>query len=171
MITPAQIENPASLTHLDLEKEIPRLKREMNAVILAHYWSGVGNSQDLADFVGDSLQALPASGGPPKRTSLSLQACCSWPKTAKILNPTKPVLLPDLKAGCSLADGCPAALFKAFRERHPDHVAITYINCSAEVKALSDIICNVEQCRENHPADSARAALFYSRRTNTSYVS
>src|ERR1700727_2484185 len=139
MIAPAQTENLVSLAHLDLEKEIARLKKEMNAVILAHYYQE-SEIQDIADFVGDSLQ-LSQQAATPKRGGLVLGAGLFMAETAKILNPTKLVLLPDLKAGCSLADGCPAPLFKAFRERHPDHTAITYINCSAEVKALSDIIC------------------------------
>src|ERR1700680_773573 len=139
MIAPAQTESPASLAHLDLEQEISRLKRAMNAVILAHYYQD-SEIQDLADFVGDSLQ-LSQQAAATKAEVIVFAGVLFMAETAKILNPTKPVLLPDLKAGCSLADGCPAALFKAFRERHPDHVAITYINCSAEVKALSDIIC------------------------------
>jgi quinolinate synthase len=127
------------LAHLDLEREIARLKREMNAVILAHYYQE-SEIQDLADFVGDSLQLAQKAAA----TSADVIVFCGvlfMAETAKILNPGKLVLLPDLKAGCSLADGCPANLFQAFRERYPDHVAITYINCSAEVKALSDIIC------------------------------
>jgi quinolinate synthase len=139
MIVPAQIESPASLAHLDLEKEIVRLKREMNAVILAHYYQD-SEIQDLADFVGDSLQ-LSQQAAATKADVIVFAGVLFMAETAKILNPAKPVLLPDLKAGCSLADGCPAPLFKAFRERYPDHVSITYINCSAEVKALSDIIC------------------------------
>ena len=139
MIVPAQIESPASLAHLDLEKEIVRLKQEMNAVILAHYYQD-SEIQDLADFVGDSLQ-LSQQAASTKADVIVFAGVLFMAETAKILNPGKPVLLPDLKAGCSLADGCPAELFKAFRERYPDHVSITYINCSAEVKALSDIIC------------------------------
>jgi quinolinate synthase len=139
MIAPAQIEPLASPTHLDLEKEIIRLKRELNAVILAHYYQD-SEIQDLADFVGDSLQ-LSQQAAATQADVIVFAGVLFMAETAKILNPSKPVLLPDLKAGCSLADGCPAALFKAFRERYPNHVAITYINCSAEVKALSDIIC------------------------------
>jgi len=144
MITPAQIADHESLEddrlpHLDLEPKIAQLKRQMNAVILAHYYQD-SEIQDLADFVGDSLQLSQKAAA----TSADVIVFCGvlfMAETAKILNPGKLVLLPDLKAGCSLADGCPADLFKAFRERYPDHVAITYINCSAEVKALSDIIC------------------------------
>jgi quinolinate synthase len=139
MILPAQIENPASLAHLDLDHEIARLKRDMNAVILAHYYQE-SEIQDLADFVGDSLQ-LSQQAATTQADVIVFAGVLFMAETAKILNPGKLVLLPDLKAGCSLADGCPANLFEAFRQRYPDHVAITYINCSAEVKALSDIIC------------------------------
>src|SRR5580692_6535678 len=139
MIAPAQTGQLAFLAHLDLEKEIMRLKKEMNAVILAHYYQE-SEIQDLADFVGDSLQ-LSQQAATTKADVIVFAGVLFMAETAKILNPTKLVLLPDLNAGCSLADGCPASLFKAFRERYPDHVAITYINCSAEVKALSDIIC------------------------------
>ncbi len=124
---------------IDIEKEITRLKREMNAVILAHFYQE-GRIQDLADFVGDSLQLSQQAAA----TSADVIVFCGvlfMAETAKILNPGKLVLLPDLAAGCSLADGCPADEFAAFRARYPDHVSITYINCSAAVKALSDIIC------------------------------
>jgi len=139
MIAPVQIESQESLAHLDLEKEIARLKREMNAVILAHYYQD-SDIQDLADFVGDSLQ-LSQQAASTKADVIVFAGVLFMAETAKILNPGKLVLLPDLKAGCSLADGCPATLFQAFREKYPDHIAVTYINCSAEVKALSDIIC------------------------------
>jgi quinolinate synthase len=139
MIAPPQTDRPTPLAHLDLEKEIARLKREMNAVILAHYYQD-SEIQDLADIVGDSLQ-LSQRAADTKADVIVFAGVLFMAETAKILNPDKPVLLPDLKAGCSLADGCPATLFQAFRDRHPGHVAITYINCSAEVKALSDIIC------------------------------
>ena len=139
MLAPAQTENHEPLAHLDLEKEIVRLKREMNAVILAHFYQE-SEIQDLADFVGDSLQ-LSQKAAATSADTIVFCGVLFMAETAKILNPSKLVLLPDLKAGCSLADGCPANQFRAFRERYPDHVAITYINCSAEVKALSDIIC------------------------------
>jgi quinolinate synthase len=154
MITTVQIGNPESLAHLDLEKEIARLKREMNAVILAHYYQD-SDIQDLADFVGDSLQ-LSQQAASTKADVIVFAGVLFMAETAKILNPTKLVLLPDLKAGCSLADGCPAPLFKAFREKYPDHIAVTYINCSAEVKALSDIICtssNAEKIIRQIPPD------------------
>lgn len=139
MIALPQIESPVSLAQLDLEKEIVRLKREMNAVILAHYYQD-SEIQDLADFVGDSLQ-LSQQAATTEADVIVFAGVLFMAETAKILNPTKLVLLPDMQAGCSLADGCPAPLFKAFRERYPGHTSITYINCSAEVKALSDIIC------------------------------
>jgi quinolinate synthase len=139
VIAPAQTDNLASLAHLDLEQEIAKLKREMNAVILAHYYQE-SEIQDLADFVGDSLQ-LSQQAAAASADVIVFAGVLFMAETAKILNPGKLVLLPDLKAGCSLADGCPAQLFKAFRERYPDHLVISYINCSAEVKALSDIIC------------------------------
>ena len=139
MIAPAQIGNLVTPAHVDLETEIARLKREMNAVILAHYYQD-SEIQDLADFVGDSLQ-LSQQAATTQADVIVFAGVLFMAETAKILNPSKLVLLPDLNAGCSLADGCPAPLFKAFRERYPDHVAVTYINCSAEVKALSDIIC------------------------------
>jgi quinolinate synthase len=139
MIAPAQTENLASLAHLDLEKEILRLKRDLNAVILAHYYQE-SEIQDLADFVGDSLQ-LSQQAATTFEDVIVFAGVLFMAETAKILNPDKLVLLPDLKAGCSLADGCPTDLFQKFRECYPDHLVISYINCSAEVKALSDIIC------------------------------
>jgi quinolinate synthase len=139
MIAPAQIANLVSPPHLDLEQEIVRLKREMNAVILAHYYQD-SEIQDLADFVGDSLQ-LSQQAAAASADVIVFAGVLFMAETAKILNPNKLVLLPDMKAGCSLADGCPAHLFQAFRARYPDHIVVSYINCSAEVKALSDIIC------------------------------
>jgi quinolinate synthase len=124
---------------LDLFAEIARLKKEMNAVLLAHYYQE-GEIQDIADFVGDSLE-LARKASQTKADVIVFSGVHFMAETAKILNPDKPVLLPDLKAGCSLADSCPAHQFKKFRDAHPDHFAITYINCTAEVKALSDLIC------------------------------
>ncbi len=154
MTATAQPKNMASLAHLDLEQEIAKLKREMNAVILAHYYQE-SEIQDLADFVGDSLQ-LSQQAAATKADVIVFAGVLFMAETAKILNPDKLVLLPDMKAGCSLADGCPAPLFKAFRERYTDHLVISYINCSAEVKALSDIICtssNAEKIIRQIPAD------------------
>ena len=124
---------------LDLESEILRMKKEMNAVILAHYYQE-SEIQELADFVGDSLE-LARRAEATKAEVIVFAGVHFMAETAKILKPEKLVLLPDLEAGCSLEEGCPAPEFKKFREMHPDHTAITYINCSAEVKALSDIIC------------------------------
>lgn len=123
----------------DLKHEIKRLKKELNAVILAHYYQE-SEIQDIADFVGDSLE-LARKAKATAAAVIVFSGVHFMAETAKILNPNKLVLLPDLDAGCSLAEGCPANDFKAFREKYPDHLAITYINCSAEVKALSDIIC------------------------------
>ena len=121
------------------KSEILRLKNELNAIILAHYYQE-SEIQDIADFVGDSLELARKA----KSTSADVIVFAGvhfMAETAKILNPDKLVLLPDLNAGCSLADSCPAEEFKFFRNSNPDHIAITYINCTAEVKALSDIIC------------------------------
>jgi len=139
MAAPPQTESHEVLARLDLVAEILRLKREMNAVILAHFYQEP-RIQDVADFVGDSLQ-LSQKAAATSADAIVFCGVLFMAETAKILNPGKLVLLPDLAAGCSLADGCPADEFRAFRERYPDHVSITYINCSAEVKALSDIIC------------------------------
>ena len=129
---------PTSLKGVDLLAEIARLKTTRNAVILAHYYQKP-EIQDLADFVGDSLDLSRKAAA----TDADVIAFCGvrfMAETAKILSPEKTVILPDMDAGCSLEDSCPPDQFKAFREAHPDHIALTYINCSAEVKALSDII-------------------------------
>lgn len=122
----------------DLEAEIMRLKKERNAIILAHYYQE-DDIQDLADFVGDSLDLSRKAAA----TDADVIVFCGvhfMAEVAKILSPTKQVLLPDLKAGCSLEQACPPEAFRKFREQHPEYMALTYINCSAEVKALSDII-------------------------------
>jgi quinolinate synthase len=143
-----------SLVELNLEEKIAKLKKELNAVILAHYYQE-SEIQDIADFVGDSLDLARKA----KSTSADVIVFAGvhfMAETAKILNPDKLVLLPDLEAGCSLAESCPAPLFKAFREKHPDHISITYINCTAEVKALSDIICtssNAEKIIQQIPPE------------------
>jgi quinolinate synthase len=123
----------------DLTKGITRLKKELNAVVLAHYYQQ-GDIQDIADFTGDSLELSRRAAETPAEV-IVFAGVHFMAETAKILSPKKQVLLPDLNAGCSLAEGCPAPQFKAFRAQHPDHLSITYINCSAEVKAASDIIC------------------------------
>ncbi|MBU2635862.1 MAG: quinolinate synthase NadA [Bacteroidetes bacterium] len=123
----------------NLEQEIYKLKKHLNAVILAHYYQ-FPEIQDLADFVGDSLE-LSRKAAATDAKVIVFAGVHFMAETAKILSPHKQVLLPDLEAGCSLAEGCPADAFKLFKEQHPDHIVITYINSSAEVKALSDIIC------------------------------
>ena len=123
----------------ELAAEIRRLKAERNAVILAHYYQE-SELQDLADHVGDSLQLSQAAA----KTDADVIAFCGvhfMAETAKILNPSKTVVVPDLTAGCSLADGCPAPAFARWLEKYPGHTVVSYINCSAEVKALSDVIC------------------------------
>ncbi len=124
---------------LDLESEILRLKKQKNAVLLAHYYQE-DEIQDLADFVGDSLDLSKKAQATDARIIL-FAGVRFMAETAKILNPARKVLIPDLEAGCSLEDSCPPDAFQAFRDAHPDAVAITYINCSARVKALSDVIC------------------------------
>jgi quinolinate synthase len=139
---------------VDLEDEIRRLKRELNAVILAHYYQD-SEIQDVADFIGDSLQLSQQAARTPADV-IVFAGVHFMAETAKILNPSKLVLMPDLKAGCSLAEGCPPQLFKRFKEKHPDHVVISYINCSAQIKAMSDIICtssNAEKILRQIPPD------------------
>jgi quinolinate synthase len=144
---------------LDLFAEIARLKRDLDAIILAHYYQEP-DIQDIADVIGDSLALAQAAA----RTSAAVIVFCGvhfMAETAKILNPGKLVLLPDLAAGCSLADGCPAPAFERFVAAHPGHTVISYINCSAGVKALSDVICtssNAERIVRQIPPD--RPILF-----------
>lgn len=123
----------------DLAAEITRLKKEKNAVLLAHYYVD-GEVQDVADFVGDSLQ-LSQAAAKTQADVIVFAGVHFMAETAKILNPGRRVVIPDLEAGCSLAEGCPADKFAAFKALHPDHYVISYINCSAGVKALSDCIC------------------------------
>lgn len=140
--------------NLDLFSEIDRLKKEKNAIILAHYYQEP-DIQDVADFIGDSL-ALAQKAQSTHADMIVFAGVHFMAETAKILNPAKKVLLPDLKAGCSLADSAPASLFQQFKDQHPDHLVITYINCSAEMKALSDIICtssNAETIINSLPKD------------------
>ena len=137
MASPAPVLHP-DLATLDLDEEIRRLKRERNAVILAHYYQE-SEIQDLADVIGDSLQLAQAAQ--KTRADVILFAGVHFmAETAKILNPERIVLVPDMKAGCSLADGCPVDRFKAWKARHPGAVVVSYINCSAAVKAESDYI-------------------------------
>jgi quinolinate synthase len=139
---------------LDLFYEIERLKKEKNAIILAHYYQEP-DIQDVADYIGDSL-GLAQQAEKTKADLIVFAGVHFMAETAKILNPGKKVLLPDLKAGCSLADSAPGPLFKSFLEKYPDHTVISYINCSAEIKALSDIICtssNAQKIIESLPKD------------------
>ncbi len=138
----------------EMTRAIGRLRRSLNAVILAHYYQE-SEIQDIADFCGDSLE-LARRAATTDADVIVFAGVHFMAETAKILNPRKQVLLPDLQAGCSLAEGCPAPLFRALRAQHPDHLAITYINCSAEVKAASDIICtssNAEKIIRQIPPD------------------
>jgi quinolinate synthase len=142
------------MSHSDLRDEITRMKREMNACLLAHYYQE-SEIQDLADVVGDSLE-LARRAAATTADVIVFAGVHFMAETAKILNPSKQVLLPDLEAGCSLAEGCPAPEYRAWRAAYPDHVAITYINCSAAVKAETDIICtssNAEKIITQIPPD------------------
>jgi quinolinate synthase len=139
---------------LDLIKEINYLKKKKNAVILAHYYQNA-DIQDIADYIGDSL-GLAQEAQKTKSDIILFAGVHFMAETAKILNPSKKVLIPDLKAGCSLADSCPPDEFSAFKAKHPDHIVITYINCTADIKALSDIICtssNAVQIVQSLPKD------------------
>lgn len=139
---------------LDLIKEINYLKKKKNAVILAHYYQNA-DIQDIADYIGDSL-GLAQEAQKTKSDIILFAGVHFMAETAKILNPSKKVLIPDLKAGCSLADSCPPNEFAAFKAKHPDHIVITYINCTADIKALSDIICtssNAVQIVQSLPKD------------------
>ncbi|WP_410004942.1 quinolinate synthase NadA [Aequorivita nionensis] len=139
---------------MDLHQKITELKKQKNAVILAHYYQ-VPEIQEVADYVGDSL-GLSQKAAETDAEMIVFAGVHFMAETAKILNPDKKVLLPDLMAGCSLADSCPPDAFRTLVEAHPDHVVITYVNCSAEVKALSDIICtssNAEKIVNSVPKD------------------
>ncbi|MGK7936400.1 MAG: quinolinate synthase NadA [Xenococcaceae cyanobacterium] len=140
----------------DLFSAIEQLKKELNAVILAHYYQD-SDIQDIADYIGDSL-GLSQKAANTNADVIVFAGVHFMAETAKILNPDKLVLLPDLAAGCSLADSCPPQEFKAFKEAHPDHIVVSYINCTAEIKAMSDIICTssnavkiIEQIPEDRP--------------------
>ena len=155
----AQIEQKCFLEEeidpsLDLFQEIEKLKKSKNAIILAHYYQEP-DIQDVADYIGDSL-GLARKAQETQADMIVFAGVHFMAETAKILNPTKKVVLPDLKAGCSLSDSCPPPLFKHFKEQHPDHLVISYINCSAGIKALSDIICtssNAQKIVESLPKE------------------
>ena len=139
---------------LDLFAEIERLKKEKNAVVLAHYYQEP-DIQDVADYIGDSL-GLAQQAEKTTADMIVFAGVHFMAETAKILNPTKKVVIPDFKAGCSLSDSCPPPLFKKFKEQHPDHVVVSYINCSAGIKALSDVIVtssNAKVIVESFPKD------------------
>ena len=156
MFTLSSPESKANQIPLNLVEEINRLKQEMNAIILAHYYQEP-EIQDIADYIGDSL-GLSRQAAETEADVIVFAGVHFMAETAKILNPHKLVLLPDLEAGCSLADSCPPDQFAAFKAQHPDHIVISYINCTAEIKALSDIICTssnavkiVEQIPDDQP--------------------
>jgi quinolinate synthase len=137
---------------LDLFSEIELLKKKKHAIILAHYYQEP-DIQDVADYIGDSL-GLAQKAAETNASIIVFAGVHFMAETAKILNPNKKVLLPDLKAGCSLADSAPTEAFKQFKEKNPDHLVVSYVNCSAEIKALSDIICtsgNAEKIIESIP--------------------
>ncbi|MFD2161704.1 quinolinate synthase NadA [Paradesertivirga mongoliensis] len=147
------IDEPIDPT-LDLFDEIEKLKKEKNAVILAHYYQEP-DIQDIADYIGDSL-GLSQQAAKTDAEVIVFAGVHFMAETAKILSPEKKVLLPDYKAGCSLSDSCPPNLFAKFKEKYPDHLVITYVNCSAELKAMSDIVCtssNAVQIVESLPKD------------------
>lgn len=139
---------------LDLFAEIEQLKKEKNAIILAHLYQEP-DIQDIADYIGDSL-GLAQQAAKTEADMIVFAGVHFMAETAKILNPSKKVVIPDLKAGCSLSESCPPPLFKKFREQHPDHVVISYINCSAGIKALTDVICTSSNAKiivESFPRD------------------
>ena len=143
-----------SLSDLEIRKKINELKEEKNALILAHYYQ-VPDIQDIADYVGDSL-GLAQKAATSNAKLIVFAGVHFMAETAKILNPETKVLLPDMEAGCSLAESCPKDKFKEFKQQYPDHVVISYINCSADIKAMSDVICtsgNAVQIVESFPKE------------------
>ncbi len=139
---------------MTIQEKIKKLKKEKNAIILAHYYQEA-EIQDIADYVGDSL-GLSQQAAKTDADMIVFAGVHFMAETAKILSPDKIVVLPDLEAGCSLADSCPAGTFEEFVKAHPDHTVITYVNCSAEVKALTDIVCtssNALKIVESIPKD------------------
>ena len=140
---------------INLVAEIKKLKKEKNAIILAHYYQ-VPEIQDIADYVGDSL-GLSQKAAETDADMILFAGVHFMAETAKVLNPHKKVLLPDLKAGCSLAESIPTAEFIEFKKKYPDHKVVTYVNCSAEIKALSDVLCtssNAEKIVNSYPKDT-----------------
>lgn len=140
--------------HLDIIEEIKRLKKEKNAIILAHYYQ-VSVIQDIADYIGDSL-GLAQKAAETKADVIMFAGVHFMAETAKMLNPNKKVLLPDLNAGCSLANSAPAEIFKSFKAQHPNHIVVSYVNSSAELKTMTDICCtssNAEHVINSIPED------------------
>src|SRR5947207_11260922 len=140
---------------IDLFQEIEKLKKEKNAVLLAHYYQEP-DTQDVADYIGDSL-GLSQQAAKTDADMIVFAGVHFMAETAKILNPQKKVLVPDLKAGCSLADGCPPDAFAKFKAKYPGHFVVSYVNCSAGVKAPSGVICtssNAKKIVEHVPADT-----------------
>ena len=151
--TKGYLDFPVDLS-LDLFAEIKKLKQEKNAIILAHYYQDA-DIQDIADYIGDSL-GLSQQAAKTDADIIVFAGVHFMAETAKILSPSKKVVLPDLKAGCSLADSCPADKFAEFKKQYPDHLVISYINCTAELKTLTDIVCtstNAVQIVESLPKD------------------
>src|SRR6185503_15066240 len=139
---------------LDLFAEIERLKKEKNAILLAHYYQEP-DIQDVADYIGDSL-GLAQQAEKTQADMIVFAGVHFMAETAKILNPSRKVVIPDFQAGCSLSDSCPPPLFRTFRDQHPDHVVVSYINCSAGIKALSDVIVTSSNAKiivESFPKD------------------
>jgi len=163
---------------LDLFEEIKKIKKEKNAIVLAHYYQDA-DIQDIADYIGDSL-GLAREAEKTDASIIVFAGVHFMAETAKILNPSRKVLLPDLKAGCSLSDSCPPALFKKFKEKYSDHLVISYINCSAEIKVLSDVICtssNAQKIVESFPkeqplifAPDKNLGAYINKKTNRSMV-
>jgi len=154
---------------LDLNEEIKKLKKEKNAIILAHYYQEA-EIQDIADYIGDSL-GLSQKAAQTEADMIVFAGVHFMAETAKMLSPDKKVLLPDLKAGCSLADSCPPPLFKKFKEKYPDHMVVSYINCTAELKTLTDICCtssNAVHIIESIPKD--RGIIFAPDRNLGAYL-
>lgn len=172
LIAPLPNSHPPTRDFLpyNLFEAIQALKQELNAVILAHYYQDP-DIQDIADFIGDSLE-LSRKAAATNADVIVFAGVHFMAETAKILNPNKLVLLPDLDAGCSLADSCPADAFAQFKAAHPEHLVISYINCTAEIKALSDIICtssNAVRIVNQIPAD--QPIIFGPDRNLGNYVS
>ncbi len=166
---PASLQSDRPTLPRDLFAAIAQLKRDLNAVILAHYYQD-SDIQDIADYIGDSL-GLSQQAATTEADVIVFAGVHFMAETAKILNPHKQVLLPDLAAGCSLADSCPADAFAEFKAQHPDHLVISYINCTAEIKAMSDIICtssNAVKVVQQVPAD--RPIIFAPDRNLGRYV-